>query len=101
MGSISLKDWEVWLAKVPFEDVDTFKVRPVLILQGDAYKMTPQLVRRMSDHQIINYQAVNLKKPTTVELFPALHIDKVILIKQIGELADVDRIEIGKIINSN
>jgi hypothetical protein len=34
MGGISeVRKWEVWLAEVPFEDIDESKLRPVIIMK--------------------------------------------------------------------
>lgn len=37
MEQISVKRRDIWIAKVPFLDMSSFKVRPILILSSDDY----------------------------------------------------------------
>lgn len=89
-----MNKWDVYLANVPFEDVQQAKVRPVIILDGttvivDCIKMTSHLPRR-GEYQLKFWQAAGLKKPTTVRLSKRLALERGNFIKYIGRLHPVD-----------
>lgn len=95
--------WDVYLAKVPFEDIDKTKIRPVLIIEEYAYivsciKMTSQ-APRPGEYVLKKWKEAGLKKETTVRLSKALWLSKDLILKKIGHLHPIDILEIEKRIN--
>lgn len=98
MGDVSYRKWDILLADVPFEDIEETKLRPVLVLGGEAHlldclKMTSQQPRS-GEYVLKNWSAAGLHKSTTVRLSKRLDLDKCRVRKKIGALHPVDIIEI-------
>ena len=98
-----MKRWEVFLARVPFEDLPEEKVRPVLILaEGDEFveciKMTSKPPRR-GEYALRFWGESGLKKPTTVRVSKVLRLKRASLIKRIGRLSVADILKIQRLLS--
>lgn len=86
--------WEVWAAKVKFEDSPQVKTRPVLILEDKTIyavclKMT-SAAPRPGEYVLKDWAAVGLKKATTVRIGKVLHLQSSDLNYKIGDLTPID-----------
>ena len=102
MGGISVKKWELYLAKVPFEDMPVSKYRPVVILENKGttvlcLKMTSKPPRE-GEYILQEWASAGLLKATTVRISKVLSLPKENFVKRIGFLALKDIIEIQKLI---
>lgn len=99
MGGVSVRKWEVYLAYVRYEDIQGGKLRPVLVIdENTAYpicclKMTSHQ-SRAGEYELIRWQNVGLRKPTTVRIQKRLQLDKVDFKKKIGLLDPIDILNI-------
>ncbi|GHU70896.1 hypothetical protein FACS1894184_16980 [Clostridia bacterium] len=92
--------WDVWLARVAFEDEpNTRKTRPVLIA-GDcmfvvgAYKMTSHVPRDDNEYLLVDFIAVGLRVPTTIRLSKYLSLGQSDMIKRLGRVSMRDAMAI-------
>lgn len=95
-----MKEWDVYLADVPFDDCPISKLRPVVILDHNNYtvgclKMTSQ-PPRVGEYVLQKWKEAGLHKETTVRISKRLKLKRQNLKKQIGELHIIDIIEIQK-----
>lgn len=100
MGAVPLRQWEIYLADVPFEDLPQSKLRPVIILEDgtvlvDCLKMTSQ-PPRPGEYLLQRWAEAGLRKPTTVRLSKRLALPPAAFRKRLGELDLVDIFEISK-----
>ena len=91
---MSYNAWEVWAAKVKFEDSPQVKTRPVLVLQDKivyavCLKMT-SASPRAGEYALKDWAAVGLKKPTTVRVGKVLHLQPRDMKYKIGDLSPID-----------
>ena len=98
-----MKLWEVFLARVPFEDLPEEKVRPVLILaEGNGFveciKMTSKPPRG-GEYPLRFWGESGLKKPTTVRVSKVLRLKATSFIKRIGRLSIADIVEIQRLLS--
>ena len=92
-----MERFEIWQAKIKFEDVDVIKERPVLIWNGQvflvAYKMTGTNRGDGQDEYRIRYwKEAGLTKPTSVRLRKVLRLERGDLLYKIGELDKRERL---------
>ena len=104
MEKLSLNRWDICLANVGFEDVESSKVRPVLILGQealilDAVMMTGQQPRG-GEYALKFWKEAGFHKETAVRISKRLHLSESAIIKKIGTLLPADILEIEKILNS-
>lgn len=86
--------WEIWLAKVPFEeDLRKRKKRPVLVLDEDevivlSFKLTSHTVRSnyLGEYAIIKWREAGLMKPSVIRCSQLLRLRKRALIRKLGKL---------------
>lgn len=95
-----MNKWDVFLADVPFEDIQESKLRPVIVLEDaivlvDCLKMTSQLPRD-GEYVLKMWKEAGLKKPTTVRISKRLVLNPSAFRKRIGSLHPIDIIEIQK-----
>lgn len=86
--------WEVWAAKVKYEDSPQVKSRPVLILEDKTVfavclKMTGT-APRPGEYRLKDWAGVGLTKPTTVRVGKVLHLQSQDLSYKIGDLSPID-----------
>ena len=86
-----MERYDIWQAKVKFEESDEAKERPVLIWNNQvflvAYKMTGTDRGDDQDEYRIRYwKEAGLTKPTSVRLRKVLRLEKGDLLYKIGEL---------------
>ena len=86
--------WEVWAANVKYEDSNTIKPRPVLVLADRGtyvicLKMTKTAPRR-GEYLLKEWQFVGLRYPTTVRIGKVLHMQARDLKYRIGSLCPLD-----------
>lgn len=100
MMGMSLKKYDIWLAKVFFEDGEDYKQRPVLILNNtailiSAYKITSKGKHGEIQSPIRQWREAGLDKESYIVYEKALRIEKINLIRRIGrlQLADIYALE--------
>lgn len=96
--------WDVWAANVKFEDSDTIKPRPVLILADRGthiicLKMTKTAPRR-GEYLLREWQFVGLHFPTTVRIGKVLHMQARDLKYRIGTLSPLDMASIQSMLSN-
>lgn len=98
-----INTWDIWLAKVEFEDVQDIKIRPVVVIKEDivyvlSIKLTTHEPRYSfsGEYRLQFWKESGLKCQTTARLTKTLRIDKNNFIKKIGRLHPTDRFEIYK-----
>lgn len=92
-----MERYEIWRAKVRFEDSDELKERPVLIWNDQvfliAYKMTGTDRGDDKDEYRVKYwKEAGLTKPTSIRLRKVLRLEKKDLLCKIGELDKRERL---------
>ena len=92
-----MERYEIWSAKVKFEDSNDVKERPVMIWNGQpfliVYKMTGTDRGDNKDEYRIRYwKEAGLSKPTSIRLRKVLKLTSDDLIKKIGELDRRERL---------
>lgn len=92
-----MERYEIWKAKVKFEDSDEVKERPVMIWNDRvflvAYKMTGTDRGDDQDEYRIRYwQEAGLTKPTSIRLRKVLRLKKDDLLYKMGELDKRERL---------
>lgn len=89
--------YEIWSAKVKFEDSSEVKERPVLIWNDQTflivYKMTgTDRGDDLEEYRIKYWKEAGLTKPTSIRLRKVLKLEKRDLIRKIGELDRRERL---------
>ena len=92
-----MERYDIWQAKVKFEESDEAKERPFLIWNNQvflvAYKMTGTDRGDDQDEYRIRYwKEAGLTKPTSVRLRKVLRLEKGDLLYKIGELDKRERL---------
>ena len=92
-----MKRYEIWQAKVKFEETDGVKERPVLIWENQAflvaYKMTGTNRGDNQDEYRVRYwKEAGLTKSTSIRLRKVLRLTKEDLLYKIGELDKRERL---------
>ena len=89
--------WELWLARVKFEDSDEIKVRPVIIFDNKvayivSFKVTTHDARKRfnGEYVIVKWKEAGLTKPSVVRLSRMLKMKESDFLKKIGDLEDTD-----------
>ena len=95
-----MNQWDIYLANVPFEDLPTTKVRPVLVLDNaclivDCLKMTSHAPRSV-EYVLKYWREAGLRKQTTVRISKRLALKPDAFLKRLGTLHIMDRLEIQK-----
>ena len=97
-------EWDVWLARVKFEETDEESMRPVLLTNQDdtikiyCLKMTSHEPRR-GEYSLIRWVEAGLRMQTTVRVEKLLYLETDRFIHRIGHLDPADIIGIQQIIN--
>lgn len=110
LSMTNYKKWDVILVPFPFSNLNSVKRRPALIISPDNYNsgndvviayLTSQISSptRVGDYKLQKWKEAGLPKPSLIRMKFAT-IDKTIIVKTIGELDDIDRAEIVKIVLS-
>lgn len=102
MMSNNCKPWEIWYAKVKFDDDPSIvKNRPVVILEDKkAYLLSlkvtsaPPRNNYYGEYQLIKWQESGLKKPSTVRISKKLKLYDNDMCYKIGRLHPVDIMKI-------
>lgn len=97
--------WDIWLAKVKFENIPGCKTRPVLIYDDTqyyihAFKMTSSNPRDncWGEYRIQQFQSAGLDRKTTVRLSKKLELYDGDFITKIGRLSPIDIVNVKKLI---
>ena len=92
-----MKRYEIWWAKVAFEDMDESKIRPVMIWNNTAYILAYKMTSvdrgdSKDEFRIEFYREAGLPKETFIRISKLLKLEETDLISKIGELDDRDRL---------
>lgn len=95
-----MKKWDLYFAKVPFEEVPESKPRPVIVLEDstvlvDCLKLTGKPPRQ-GEYVLQRWKEAGLRKPTTVRLSKRLALEPEAFLFRIGALQLIDIVEIEK-----
>jgi len=96
--------WDIWLAKVEFEEGTGFKIRPVLIIDGTrcyilSLKITSHGPRKdyFGEYEIIDWERAGLLKPSTIRVNKRLDLPPESFVKKIGRLLATDCFNVSKL----
>ena len=92
-----MKQYEIWRAKVRFEDSDEVKERPVLIWNSAAYVIAYKMTGTdrgddADEFQVRYWKEAGLDKPTTIRIRKLLRLTEDDLIRIIGVLDKRDQL---------
>lgn len=92
-----MERYEIWQAKVKFEDSDDIKERPVLIWGGQAYLVAYKMTGtnrgdNQDEYRVRYWKEAGLSKPTSIRLRKVLKLGKDDLLYQIGALDKRERL---------
>lgn len=92
-----MKRYEIWKAKVRFEESSECKERPVLLWDNQAfliaYKMTgTDRGDSQDEYRVRHWREAGLSKPTSIRLKKVLKLTKSDLLCKIGELDPRERL---------
>lgn len=95
MMRTTLKKYDIWLAKVFFEDSEDYKERPVLILNNtvvliSAYKITSKGKTGAIQSPIKQWKEAGLDKESYIVYEKALRLERTMLIRKLGRLQIAD-----------
>ncbi len=91
--------WDIWLAKVKFEDSDDVKTRPVLIYNETkafviSFKGTSSLRTGDDEYTVVDWARAGLEHETNFRLGKTISIEKDKFVRRIGALTENDRIRL-------
>jgi hypothetical protein len=96
--------WDIWIARVEFEEGTGSKIRPVLIIDGTrcyvlSLKITSHAPRSQfpGEYQIIEWKEAGLMKPSTIRISRQLNLPADSFVKKIGRLTESDRFNVSRI----
>ena len=96
--------WDIWIARVEFEEGTGSKIRPVLIIDGTrcyvlSLKITSNDPRTQFpvEYQIIEWKEAGLMKPSTIRISKKLNLPADSFLKKIGRLTELDRFNVLRI----
>ena len=97
------RKWEVWFAKVKYEDSDDVKKRPILITGENKglimfLKMISQRARDKSDYPLKHWAKVWLDKETVVRTSKICQLIDSDFVWKMGRLSEYDLIRIQNIL---
>lgn len=106
--TLSLNKWDIWLAKVAFEDEpNIIKNRPVLVMDNTdclvlSLKITSHSPRMnfKDEYQILKWKEAGLLKPSTLRISKKLLLPKESFIFKLGELHNIDKNNVINILSS-
>ena len=92
-----MQRYEIWWAKVRFEETSDIKHRPVLIWNDLAYVIAYKMTSTdrgddREEFKIEYWKEAGLSKPTTIRITKVLRLEKRDLISKIGDLDFRDRL---------
>ena len=104
MYMLKYKRWEVWFAKVKFEDSEEIKKRPVLILNENnglaiSLKMTSQKPRDNSDYALKHWIKAGLDRETVVRTSKLCHLMDIDFDRKLGRISEYDALQIQTIMS--
>jgi hypothetical protein len=97
------RKWEVWFAKVKYEDSDVVKKRPVLII-GErvgiilSLKMTSHTARDHTDYPLNHWARAGLERETVVRTAKACYLKDSDLVWRMGRISEHDMLQIQSIL---
>ena len=99
----NFKEYDIFIARVPFEDLPQEKIRPVLVLNEGVYlidclKMTSAKTR-FGEYELKEWKKAGLDRQTTVRITKRLKLDKTKFLKKIGHLTPIDILEIQRLLS--
>ena len=101
-----MNEWEIWLAKVSFEDnPNVIKNRPVLILQNNTAIFISAKIKSHAprndfpgEYKIIEWETAGLKKESTIRLSKLLPLQKQDFIHKLGKLQALDQFNVQRLL---
>lgn len=102
ISEVMASPFDIFLAEVPFEDCDETKIRPILIIDNEAYLIkcfsVTSNTSRPEDYVIKEWKAAGLRKPSAIRIQKVLELDCCLVDRKIGHLAPIDILEIQKMV---
>ena len=96
--------WDIWIARVEFEEGTGSKIRPVLIIDGTrcyvlSLKITSHAPRSQfpGEYQIVEWKEAGLLSPSTIRISKQLNLPADSFVKKIGRLTELDRFNVSRI----
>ena len=104
---MAIDKWDLWIALVPFDDIEGAKKRPVLVLGEKEVlvfcgKLTTHAPRASFPYEYVlqDWKGAGLAFATTLRMQNLIAVPRENFICRIGSLQPVDMIEILRIIKS-
>lgn len=100
MNNKNIRRWEIWYARVKFEESNEYKDRPVLVYKNTlvaiiSFKMTSvDRGDNNKEYQVREWEKAGLDRPTTIRLEKVLKLEEKDFIRKIGKLTDADRMQL-------
>ena len=91
-----MNKWDIWLADVPFEDIEGSKPRPVLIIDPTnalvtTFKITSHEPRNdPAEYRVIKWRGAGLTNPSTIRCSKIIALEREDFIKYRGHLQPED-----------
>ena len=102
---MTFNKWDIWLARVRYEDSTDIKIRPVLIIDTTsiivfALKMTSQnpRVNYSGEYRVIKWHEAGLDKQTVIRASKKLSLCDSDFVKRLGRLQAVDIVNVKNIL---
>ena len=95
------KKWEVWFARVKFDDSNEIKKRPVLIIGENrgliiSLKMTSQDARDSSDYPLKHWVKAGLDRETTIRVSKVCLLNDNDLAWKMGRISEYDILQVQR-----
>lgn len=93
---VTFQRFDLVLAEVPFEDCSESKIRPILIVDNEAYLIrcfsVTSNTSRPEDYVIKEWKAASLRKPSAIRVQKILELDADFVGHKIGHLQPIDNL---------
>lgn len=107
-----MKAMDIYIADVPFDDIDKSKVRPALVVKisqnrvnvfkiTSKYKNKSNVIKQLY-YPIKEWKSAGLSKPSYVDTHRTYNLpqEKIFAKKPLGKLSDIDRIQLFEFIQA-
>lgn len=102
------KKWDIVLIPFPYTDLSSSKRRPAIVISPESYNKGLDVIllfltsnlnsdKKEGDYLLKEWQEAGLPKPSMIRM-KIMTLDKDFIIKKIGEIQSMDRLEIDSIV---